>query len=95
MPSDQLLSLVPKLSVLQDLLDFILLMFIDFYWGGVGSYSVVLIGHHHAYVKDVMYASQRLPMPFASEVQMVGSLPYPLSHREWSKKPVMQLPGAL
>ena len=94
-PSDQVLSLVPKLSVLQDLFDLVLLMFIDFYWWVVGSHYVVLIGLQQAYVKAVMYASQCLPMPSVSEVQMLGSLPYLLSHRKWSNKPVMQLPGAL
>ena len=95
MLSNQVLSLVPKLAVLQDLLDLVLLVFIDSYWWGVGRQPVVLIGLQQAYMKDVVYASQRLPMPSASEIQMVGSLPYSLGHLEWSNKPVVQLPGAL
>ena len=95
MPSDQVLSSSSKLSVLQDLLDFILLVFIDLYWWRIGSHPVALIGLQQAYMKDVMCASQSLPMPSASEIQMVGSLPYSFGHREWSNKPVMQLPGAL
>ena len=95
MPSDQVLSLVPKLVVLQDLLDLILLVFVDCYWWAIVSHPIVLIGLQQAYVKDIMNASQRLPMPSASEIQTVGSLPYSLSHLEWSKKPVVQLPGAL
>ena len=80
MPSDQVLSLSSKLSVLQDLLNLVLLMFIDCYWWGVGSHPIVLIGLQQAYMKDIMYASQSLPMPSASEVQMVGSLPYSFGH---------------
>ena len=93
-PSDQVLSSSPKLSVLQDLLDLVLLMLIDCYWWGVGSHSIVFIGLLQAYMKDIVYASQSLPMPSTSEIQMVGSLPYPLGHREWSNEPVVQLPGA-
>ena len=43
--------------VLQDLLDLVLFMFIDFHWWGVGSHSIVLIGLQQADVKDVMNAS--------------------------------------
>ena len=89
------MSIVPKLSVLQDLLDLVLFMFINCYWWGVGSHPIVLIGLQQADMKDVMDASQSLPMPSASEIQMVGSLPYSLGHLEWSNEPVMQLPGAL
>ena len=70
-------------------------MFTDFHWWGIGSHSIVLIGLQQADVKDIMDASQSLPMPSASEIQTAGSVPYPLGHREWSNKPVVQLPGAL
>ena len=95
MQSDQVLSLASKLSMLQDNLDLILLVFIDFYRWGVGSHSIVLIGLQQAYVKDVMYASQCLPVHPTSEVQMVGCLPYPVSYGKLSNEPVMQFPGAL
>ena len=95
MPSDQLLSSSSKLSVLQDLLDFILLVYIDLYWWSIGSHPIVLIGLQQAYMKDVVYSSQSLPISSASEIQMVGGLPYSLGHREWSNQPVKQLPGAL
>ena len=81
--------------VLQDLLDLILFMFIDFHWWGIGGHSVILIGLQQADVKDVMNASQCLSMLPAREVQMVGSLPYTLGYLEWSNEPVVQLPGAL
>ena len=95
MPSDQVLSSSSKLSMLQDLLNFVLLVFIDLYWWDIGSHPIFLIGLQQAYMEDVMYASQSLPMPSASEIQMVGCLPYPLGHGKWSNKPVMQFPGAL
>ena len=81
--------------MLQDLINLVLFMFIDFLWWGVGSHPIVLIGLQQADMKDIMNASQRLSMPSASEVQMVGSLPYTLGYLEWSNKPVVQLPGAL
>ena len=81
--------------MLQDLLDLVLFIFIDFHWWGVGSHSIVLIGLQQADVKDVMNASQRLSMLPAREVQTVGSLPYTLGYLEWSNEPVVQLPGAL
>ena len=81
--------------MLQDLLDLVLFMFIDFHWCGIGIHPIVLIGLQQADVKDFMDASQRLSMPSTSEVQTVGSLPYSLGHLEWSNKPVVQLPGAL
>ena len=81
--------------VLQDLLDLVLFMFIDFHWWGVGNHSIVLIGLQQADVKDVMNASPRLSMLSAREVQMVGSLSYSLGYLEWSNEPVVQLPGAL
>ena len=93
MPSDKVLCLVPQLTMLQDLLDLVLFMFIDFHWWGIGSHSIVLVGLQQAEVKDIMDASKCLSMPSASEVQMVGSLPYSLGHLEWSNKPVVQLPG--
>ena len=46
-------------------------------------------------MKDIVYAFQRLPMPSASELQTVGSLPYSLGHLERSNEPVVQLPVAL
>ena len=95
MSSDQVLSSASELSVLQDLLNLVLFMFIDFHWWGIGSHSIVLIGLQQADIKDVMNASQCLSMPSASEVQMVGSLPCSLGHLECSNKPVVQLPGAL
>ena len=95
MPSDQVLSPASKLSMLQDLFDLLLLVFVNCYWWGIGSHSIILIGLQQAYVKDVMYASQCLPVPPASEIQTVGCLPYPLSYSEWSNEPVMQFPGAL
>ena len=81
--------------MLQDLLNFVLFMLIDFHWWGVGCHSIVLIGLQQADVKDVMNASQCLSMLPAREVQMVGSLPYMISYLKWSNKPVMQLPRAL
>ena len=54
--------------VLQDLLDLVLFVFIDFHWWGVGSHTIVLIGLQQADVKDAMDASQRLSMPSASEI---------------------------
>ena len=81
--------------MLQDLLNLVLFMFIDFHWWGVGSHSIVLVGLQQADVKNVMNALQRLSMLPAREVQMVGSLTYPLGYLEWSNKPVVQLPGAL
>ena len=57
MPSDQVLCLVPQLTVLQDLLNLVLFMFIDFHWWGVGSHSIVLIGLQQADVEDIMNAS--------------------------------------
>ena len=81
--------------VLQDLLDLVLFMFIDFHWWDVGSHSIVLVGLQQADMKDVMNALQRLSMLPTREVQMVGSLPYTLGYLEWSHKPIVQLPGAL
>ena len=81
--------------MLQDLLDLVLFMFIDFHWWGIGSHSIVLIGLQRADVKDVMNASQCLSMLSARDVQMVGSLPYTLGYLEWSNEPVVQLFGAL
>ena len=81
--------------MLQDLLDLVLFMFIDFHWWGVGSHSIVLVGLQQADVKGVMNASQRLSMLPAREVQMAGSWPYTFSHLEWSYEPVVQLSGAL
>ena len=57
MPSDQVLYLVPKLTMLQDLLDLVLFMFIDFHWWDIGSHSIVLVGLQQADVEDVMNAS--------------------------------------
>ena len=94
MPSDQVLSPASKLSVLQDLLDLTLLIFIDYYWWGIGSHSIVLVGLQQSYVKDIMDASQHLPVPSSSEVQAV-SFALSLQHGEWSNEPVMQFPGAL
>ena len=42
--------------VLQDLLDLVLFMFIDFHWWDVGSHSIVLEGLQQADVEDVMNA---------------------------------------
>ena len=95
MPVDQVLSPASELSVLQDLLDLVLLIFIDCYWWGVGCHSIFLIGLQQFYIKDIMNASQRLPVPSASEVQVVSCLPYSFQHGEWSNKPVMQLTGAM
>ena len=81
--------------MLQDLLNLVLFMFIDFHWWGVGSHSIVIVGLQQADVKDLINASQCLSMLSAREVQMVGSLPYSLSYLEWSNQPVVQLPGAL
>ena len=81
--------------VLQDLLDLVLLVFIDFYGWGISSHSVVLLGLQQAYVKDVVYVSQRLPVPPTSEIQMVDCLPYPLGYSEWSNEPVVQFTGVL
>ena len=81
--------------VLQDLLDLVLFMFIDFHWWGIGSHPIVLIGLQQADMKDIMNASQCLSMLSAREVQMVGSLPCSLGYLEWSNKPVVQLPGTL
>ena len=81
--------------MLQDLLDLVLFLFIDFHWWGVGSHSIILIGLQQADVNDVMNASQRLSMLPAREVQTVDSLPYMLGYLEWSNEPVVQLPGAL
>ena len=78
MPSDQVLSPASKLSMLQDLLDLVLLVFTDYYWWSIGSHSIILIGLQQSYVNDVMYASQRMLVLPASEVQTVGCLPYPL-----------------
>ena len=46
-------------------------------------------------MEDIMYASQHLPVPSASEVQAVSCGPYPFGDGEWSNEPVMQFPGAL
>ena len=81
--------------MLQDLLDLVLFVFIDCHWWGVGNHPIFLIGLQQADVEDIMDASQYLPMPSASEIQMLGSLPYSLGHLDWSNKPVVQLPGAL
>ena len=81
--------------MLQDLLNLVLFVFIDCHWWGIGSHSIVLIGLQQADLKDIMDASQRLPMPSASEIQMLSSLPYSLGYLEWSNEPVVQLPGAL
>ena len=81
--------------MLQDLLNLVLFMFIDFHWWGVGSHSIVLVVLQQADVKDLMNALQRLSMLPAREVQTVGSLPYTFSYLEWSNEPVVQLPGAL
>ena len=81
--------------MLQDLLNFVLFMFIDFHWWCVGSHSVVLIGLQQADVKDIMNASQCLSMLPAREVQMVGSLSYMPGYLKWSNEPVVQFPGAL
>ena len=84
-----------QLSEVQDLLDLALFMFVNCYWWGIGSHPIVLMGLQKADVEDVMDASQSLLMPSASEIQMVGSLPYSLGHLEWSNEPVVQLPWAL
>ena len=81
--------------MLQDLLDFVLFVFIDFHRWNVGNHSIVFEGLQQADVEDIMNALQRLSMLPAREVQMVGSLPYMLGCLEWSYEPVMQLPGAL
>ena len=81
--------------MLQDLLDLVLLVFIDCYWWGIGSHSIVLVGLQQSYVKDIINALQCLPVLSASEVQAIGCLPYSLQHGEWSNEPVMQFPGAL
>ena len=95
MPSDQVLSPASKLSMLQDILDLVLLVFIEYYWWGVGSHSIVLVGLQQSYVKDIMDALQRLSVPSTSEVKAIGCLPYSFQHGEWSNEPVMQFPGAL
>ena len=81
--------------MLQDLLDFVLFVFIDFHWWDVGSHSIVLEGLQEADVEDVMNAPSRLPMLPAREVQMVCSWPYTFGHLEWSYEPVVKLPWAL
>ena len=81
--------------MLQDLLNLVLFMFIDFHWWGIGSHSIVLIGLQQADIKDVMNASQYMSMLSAREVQTVGSLRYTLGYLEWSNEPVVQFPGAL
>ena len=95
MPSDQVLSPASELSVLQDLLNFDLFIFIDYDWWGIGCHSIVLVGLQQSHVEDIMDASQCLHVPSSSDVQAVGCLPYPLGNGEWSNKPVMQFPGAL
>ena len=81
--------------MLQDLLNLVLFMFIDFHWWGIGRHPIVLIGLQQADVKDIMNALQCLSKLPAREVQMVGALPYTLGHLKWSNEPVMWLPGAL
>ena len=95
MPSDQVLSPTSELSMLQDLLNPVLFVFINFHWWGIGSHSIFLIGLQQTNVKDVINAYQRLSIFPAREVQTVGSLPYSLGYLKWSKEPVVQLPGAL
>ena len=43
--------------MLQDLLNLVLFMFIDFHWWDVGSHSIVLVGLQQANVEDVINAS--------------------------------------
>ena len=42
--------------MLQDLLNLVLFMFIDFHWWGVGSHPIVSIGLQQADMKDIMNA---------------------------------------
>ena len=42
--------------MLQDLLDLVLFVFIDFHWWDVGNHSIVLEGLQEADVEDVMNA---------------------------------------
>ena len=95
MPSDQVLSSASKLSMLQDLLDLVLLIVNGYNWWGVGFHPIILIGLQQSHVEDIMHASQCLPVPSSSEVKAVICAPYPLGDCEWSNKPVMELPGAL
>ena len=77
MPLDQVLSPASKLSMLQDLLNLVLLVFINYYWWSVGSHPIVPIGLQQSYVKDVMYASQHLPIKtLASAVYHPSKLSY-------------------
>ena len=95
MPLDQVLSSASELSVLQDLLDLILLVFINYNWWGVGCHSIVLVGLQQSHVEDIVDASQCLPVPSSSKLQAVSCLPYLLRNGEWSNQPVMQFLGAL
>ena len=95
MPSDQVLSSASELSVLQDLLDLVLLVVVDYDWWSVGCHSIFLVGLQQSHVEDIMDASQCLPVPASSEVQAVSCGPYPCSDGEWSNEPIMQFPGAL
>ena len=78
MPSDYVLSLSPELSVLQDPLNLVLFVFINYNWWSVGLHYIILIGIEWSHVKDIMDSSQRLPVASSSEVHVVGSLPYPV-----------------
>ena len=50
------MCLVPQLTVLQDLLDLVLFVFIDFHRWDVGGHSIMLEGLQEADVEDVMNA---------------------------------------
>ena len=93
MPLDQVSSLSPELSVLQDPLDLVLLIVINYDWWGVGLHPIILIGIEQSNVKDIMDLLQCLPVASSSEVQVVGYLPYPYGNGESFNVPVMQLPG--
>ena len=81
--------------MLQGLLDLILLVVIGHNQWGIGLHPTVLIGLEESHVEDIVDTSQRLPVPYSSEVQVISCQPYPLGNGELSNEPVMQFPGAL
>ena len=68
--------------MLQDLLNLVLLVAINYNRWAIGFHPIILIGLQQSHVEDIMDASQCLPVPSSSEVQAVICGPYPFSDGE-------------
>ena len=82
MSSAQVVSSASELSVLQELLNLVLLIVIDYDWWSIGLHPIILIGLQQSHVKDIIDTLQHLPVSSSSEVQPIGCEPYPLGNGE-------------